>query len=214
MRKSLVNFEDLVNIIKDPDSDSSLCSSNVCFREFHIVLSNLLLFANELSEREVAYMTRSLQQYILRCNKSQCDIPVADGDIFDIDFGLSYSPEMGYNHPGLILGKIDTLFLVAPTTTQEKRIKMAFHPTDNPNGDWFYYKVGRKDGFAETCALIVGGVRLVSPARLLKKLGKLYEDISIENSLFKTVRRTAMNKIFEQELSAENADEKSPAKIG
>ena len=130
-----------------------------------------------------------------------CKEDIQVGDIFNIDFGINYEPEMSYNHPGLILEEVGDLVLVIPSSTSSTKLSNAYHPVKNKNGYWYYYEVDKSDGFAERCVLILGNVCTISKGRLLEKKGHLTCDIADENSLYRNIRNIMMQHLFAKEYN-------------
>ena len=197
-----VDFGLLDKIIKDESSESkSAGDSSICLSQFLNIISNITSQANDFTESDLALLTKSLQQFLHRRTFTSCREDIKVGDIFNIDFGINYEPEMSYNHPGLILEEVGDLVLAVPTSTSSKKLQNAYHPIKNKNGQWYYYEVDKTDGFAERCVLILGNVCTISKGRLLEKKGHLTCDISDENSLYRKIRNIMMQHLFSKEYN-------------
>ena len=197
-----VDFGLLDKIIKDESAESRCAgNSSICLSQFINIISNITSQANDFTESDLALLTKSLQQFLHRRFFTSCKEEIKVGDIFNIDFGINYEPEMSYNHPGLILEEIGDLVLVVPTSTSSKKLQNAYHPIKNKNGNWYYYEVDKNDGFAERCVLILGNVCTISKGRLLEKKGHLTCDISDENSLYREIRNIMLQHLFPKEYN-------------
>lgn len=70
------------------------------------------------------------------------------GNIYKIEFGLAYEPEMGFEHRAVILGKSNNLYYVVPITTYNANNPLysnAYHLIDNPNGNKRYYLIKQSE---------------------------------------------------------------------
>lgn len=193
-------FSELDKVIKDPKAETRQASdSSICLSQFLSIISNMAEKGLSFTESDLALLTKSLQQYLNRRTFTTCRETIQVGDIFNIDFGINYEPEMSFNHPGLVVELIGDLVLVIPSSTSPTKLANAYHPIKNPTGLWYYYRVDKADGFAEDCALILGNVCTISQGRLLEKKGHLTCDISDENSLYRQLRKIIFSNVFEYE---------------
>lgn len=198
-----VEFSELDKVIRDPMSETKIAKvGSIPLSQFLNLLSNLADKANSLTESDLSLFTKSFQQFLNRRTFTTCKDTVNVGDIFNVDFGINYEPEMSYNHPALVLEIVGDLVLVVPTSTSTTKLSNAYHPINNPTGHWYYYEVDIKDGFAEKCTLILGNVCTVSRGRLLEKKGQLTEDINLKDSLFKQIRNIILQNIFSLEYNS------------
>ena len=197
-----VDFKSLDAIIRDATSETrNAGDSSICLSQFLNIISNFTSKANDFTESDLALLTKGLQQFLNRRTFTGCKENIQVGDIFNVDFGINYEPEMSYNHPGLILEEIGDLLLVVPSSTSPTKLSNAYHPVKNKNGYWYYYEVDKNDGFAEKCVLILGNVCTISRGRLLEKKGHLTCDISDENSLYRQIRNIMMQHLFSKEYN-------------
>lgn len=197
-----VDFNALDKIIRDDSSETrNAGNSSVCLSQFLNIISNFTSKANDFTESDLALLTKGLQQFLNRRTFTGCKENIQVGDIFNIDFGINYEPEMSYNHPGLILEEVGDLVLVIPSSTSSTKLSNAYHPVKNKNGYWYYYEVDKCDGFAERCVLILGNVCTISKGRLLEKKGHLTCDMINENSLYRNIRNIMMQHLFAKEYN-------------
>lgn len=197
-----VDFKKLDQVIKNNSSETRKAgNSSICLSEFLNIISNFTSKVNDFTESDLALLTKSLQQYLNRRTFRTCKEDINIGDIFNIDFGINYEPEMSYNHPGVILEIVGDLVFVVPTSTSNTKLDNAYHPVKNPGGEWYYYEVDKTDGFAERCTLILGNVCTVSRGRLLEKKGRLTCDVCDDNSLYRQIRNIIFTHVFGYEYS-------------
>lgn len=94
---------------------------------------------------------------------------LSHNQILFVDFGMAFTPELGYAHPALLLRKIGRFCLVLPITSNSRTFRNAYHPTNNPGGDKNYYQVS--SGTASLtcdCSVIVNQPKIISEARIIK----------------------------------------------
>lgn len=101
-------------------------------------------------------------------------------NVYKIDFGLAYQPEMAFEHRGIVLGKKDNLYYVVPITTLNTGIHSdAYHPKDNLNGNQKYYllKELEYEFLDHTSVVKCNDIKTVSYLRFKKFLGTIRDDI-------------------------------------
>ena len=91
---------------------------------------------------------------------------------------------------------------VVPATSSASKLAQAYHPEDNPDGKWYYRKVGSGDGFAHDCVLIINNARIISKSSILSPMGKLVCDLQDGRQLFREVKATLLNHLFHREWAA------------
>ncbi len=186
-----VDFNLLKSIVLQPHaSQTKAKDSSVCLDQFLNMLQNLMSIGKNLSESEISLLTISLQQFLnhkARPNKYAYTGDINIGDIFNINCGLRYDPVLSYDHPALVMSKIEDLYFVVPSSTAQEKMNNAYN-TENVNRSWYYYKVGQSDGFHENCALILGNALVVSRYAFLTKEGHVIQDINDPESTFQKIR--------------------------
>lgn len=156
-----------------------------------------------LSEEEVSDITMSLQNWVMKRNTDtylkknndgdyiKTDVNI--GDIFLTDLGLNF--EKGYCRTALIVGNINDMVLVIPTTSQESYFEKAYHPIDNTKGDRLFRKVYKENGFDDNCVLLFDNLRIISKGRLLESNNTLKDKYDKEN-----IYHDIMMQVFENLL--------------
>lgn len=76
---------------------------------------------------------------------------------------------------------------------------VAYHPTDNPSGKWYYRKVGVAEGFAHDCALILNNAKIMSKTRIISVSGTIAGNLSDDNNVFREIRKTMIQNFFSKE---------------
>ncbi|WCK55127.1 hypothetical protein PP175_03830 [Aneurinibacillus sp. Ricciae_BoGa-3] len=193
-RPNHVDFSNLDKVLDNPLAKKRKAKeSSDSLGEFMFSLSNFIAYAGELREDELANLTKSLQNWMIRRNFTTCLVPVDIGDIFFADLGMTYKLESSYPHPVVVLEKVGNLLLVVPTTTSNDIVNSAYHPESNKTGIKYFRKVEKdEDGFDETCAILLSNASTINAGRLLKKQSCM-KNINDDKSIFKEIK----NSIFQ-----------------
>lgn len=186
-------LKDEIRAVNSKTTDAK--DSSTCLTEFLKLLSNLANNSTTYTQEQLASLTMSLQNWMIRKDWTTCNTPVKIGDIFYADLGNCYKPELAYPHPVVILEDIAGMVMVAPVTTSKEIVDCAFHPINNVTGKKEYRKAGTSEGFEHDCAIIISNVRTISKGRLIEKKGKMV-DINIPNSVFREVKQKAFELCF------------------
>lgn len=121
---------------------------------------------------------------------------IKKGEIYQIEFGKNYSPEMSYEHRGLIIGGKGKLFYVLPIFSYDmKKHTDVFHPMDYPNSksDYFLLKSSEYSFITHDSVLKLNDIRSVSINRILySQAGR----IPISSDTFTCIEKLAIQKIF------------------
>ena len=168
------------------------------YKRLIITLSNFSKFFSTTEK----YDTKNINQInnaITKWTNSHKNIKIHSykpGDIYKIEFGLAYEPEMGFEHRAVILGKSDKLYYVVPITTYNKNNPLysnAYHPIENPNGNKKYYLIKQSEypRFLDHDSIIkCNDIKTVSYKRFAnKKLGYIESDDfeEILNTIYQNV---------------------------
>lgn len=178
-----VNFGKLKSTLRRPESKSRLGNtSSDCLSEFTATLSNYIEHIHTTTQEELALLTMSTQDWILRRGYTTTKHDVKMKDIFFADLGNNYKPEFSYPHPVVILEKVGYLYIVVPSSTSPGNIGQAHHPIYKPKGSKYMRLVygddtDHSDGFEKTGALLLSNLRTISAGRLLEKKGNISEDL-------------------------------------
>lgn len=197
-----IDYKKLGQIAIDPAYRKRLAKdTSDVLANYLYLMSNLNAGVDAWSASEMAMITNSLNRW--QDKKTQVNSQnVSVGDIFMVDFGLCYAPELSYGHPALVLETWANLMFVVPATSSASKLAQAYHPEDNPDGKWYYRKVGSGDGFAHDCVLIINNARIISKSSILSPMGKLVCDLQDGRQLFREVKATLLNHLFHREWAA------------
>ncbi|RXT03563.1 type II toxin-antitoxin system PemK/MazF family toxin [Ammoniphilus sp. CFH 90114] len=196
-----IDFTKLRRIISSSTSASrNAIDSSESLSEFTASIANYIEHNHRIKENEMAMITMSMEDWRRKRNNrtySGSD-PIKIGDIFYADLGLTYSPELAYNHPVVILEQIRGLYLVLPVSTSHDSLTKAYHPILNPTGKKFLRKVlaSEGEGFLEDSAILISNMRTISPARLHGDKKGSMNNVTDPSSLFQEIRNTAFKMAF------------------
>ena len=116
---------------------------------------------------------------------------VKKGEIYQIEFGKNYSPELSYEHRGLIIGVRKKLLLVLPIFSYDPiKHPDVFHPIDFPNSksDLFLLKQNEFSFIQHDSVIKVGELRTISINRILYQQNG---SISITSDTYKLIESFA-----------------------
>ena len=105
--------------------------------------------------------------WLKRRTKNSFPKEINDGAILKTDFGKGYFGECAYIHFSLCIRKYKNKILVVPMTSVADTINKAYHPIDNPKGE-YRLRVGKKEeGFPLMCALFMNDAKFISIGRIV-----------------------------------------------
>ena len=133
------------------------------------------------------------------------------GDIFMVDWNLSYSPELSYEHPCVVIEEIGDFLFVLPVSGQKTYLEIGYHPVDKSDGDRNYRIVDITDGFNKRCVIHINQAKVISKTRILHKIGMLTTDSNGKCQLLEEIKTEMLNKYFPSEynkLLEENSEYK------
>ena len=90
------------------------------------------------------------------------------GQVCTIDYGKTYSGEIGYVHPGLCIGKKNSKYLFVPMTTGGSWRSGCYHPIYNPDSSKDNRQSYISEGFSKDGVLLVHDTKFVSGGRILE----------------------------------------------
>lgn len=194
-----IDYEILSSISVDPKSRNTLVNHTSKVLASYLQLLSNMIYANEkITESELAMIVASLNRWITKKEYINQQ-PYGVGKIVQLDWGANFSPELSYKHPALIIEEWKNTIFVIPATSTPSILASAYHPTDNPNGKWYYRKVGKSEGFAHDCTLILNNAKVMSKTRIISISGSLLGDLNNENNVFREIRRTMLRHFFSKE---------------
>ncbi len=123
------------------------------------------------------------------------------GDIYMVDWNLSYSPELSFEHPCVVIETLDDFLFVLPVSGQRQYLEIGYHPVDNLDGDKNYRIVDVNDGFRKRCAIHINQAKVISQTRILYKIGELKADETGNCELLNEIKLEMINKYFHNEYN-------------
>lgn len=191
-----IDFAKLQSVVKDRASITrNVKDSKRCYPEYNSLVSNYMVKHNTFKEKESALHIISMQNWIQKKELTTSATPPDYGQIWLTDLGSTYKPECAYTHPAVVIEMIGNMVLVVPSTTSPQLLADAYHPTDNPNGNKFYRKVGAPEGFAIPGVLILSNIRAISRGRLLD-LKSVMPGVNNKSSVFWEIKNRAFEFSF------------------
>lgn len=202
-----LNYSNLAAVAANSQARNTKASSisEVLSSYYMGVISGLIYEGEEITESEMAMISISLYKWLKYREKLRKRTPLINsaypvGSIVQIEWGVNFSPEISYAHPRVIIEEFNTMVLVIPATSTPSNIAKAYHPNDNPNGVWYYRKVGITEGFAHDCALIINNAKILSKARIISLSGKITGNINDEQNVFREIRRTMLEHFLQKNI--------------
>lgn len=123
------------------------------------------------------------------------------GDIFMVDWNLSYSPELSYEHPCVVIEEIGDFIFVLPVSGQKAYLEIGHHPIDQNKGDRNYRIVDVADGFNKRCVIHINQAKVISQTRILYKIGILSTDSNGRCQLLDEIKAEMLHKYFPKEYN-------------
>ena len=127
---------------------------------------------------------------------------VSVGDIYMVDWNLSYSPELSYEHPCVVIEKLDDFLFVLPVSGQKQYLEIGYNPSENKDGDKNYRIVDVGDGFRKRCVIHLNQAKVISQTRILYKMGELKTDDTGNCKLLNEIKLEMINKYFHNEYNS------------
>ncbi|MBO7703708.1 MAG: type II toxin-antitoxin system PemK/MazF family toxin [Solobacterium sp.] len=122
----------------------------------------------ELMPDYVEQNMRSEATWIMRwkCTSGeQVGVDVHEGDICWLDYGQTFSNEMGYQHFGLVLSIWERKALIVPITSNPR----AWEKAGRENYRGHLMRIGQPEGLKKPSTLFLNDIRFINTARILYK---------------------------------------------
>ncbi len=121
---------------------------------------------------------------------------IRKGEIYQIEFGKNYVPEMSYEHRGLIIGVKDKLLYVLPIFSYDSvKHTDVYHPIDylDSNGDLYLLKSSEFSFVKHDSVLKLNDIRTISINRILyQQSGR----IDSNSDTYKNIESLVLRKYF------------------
>lgn len=197
---------------KQLKNNTDECKKTLSYDNITVSKSIFGLFSKLINkfERTKSYQTglfiKSMNDWLDRYDQHHkpLDAKIGDinvGDIFMVDWNLSYTPELSYEHPCVVIEKVGDFLFVLLVSGQKQYIEMGYHPTKNKLGDKNYRIVDTSDGFNKQCVIHINQAKVISQTRILYKMGNLTTNELGECELFEEIKDTMLNTYFPNEYN-------------
>ena len=193
-------------------NNTEICKQTLSYDNTVVSKSIFGLFSKLINkfENSKSYQTglfiKSMNDWLDRYD--QCHRPLSGaieniqaGDIFMVDWNLSYAPELSYEHPCVVVEKIDDFLFVLPVSGQKQYLEIGYHPIENETGDKNYRIVDVSDGFNKRCAIHLNQAKVISQTRILYRMGTLNINESGSSELLDEIKETMLNIYFTNEYN-------------
>lgn len=158
--------------------------------------TNEVIVNNEISADEVRRLSASDERWATNRSKSISKRNIKKGDIYQFEFGKNYSPEMSYEHRGLVIGVKGKLLYVLPIFSYiASKMTDVYHPIDAPTSksDLYLLKQAEFPFIRHDSVLKLNDFRTVSVNRILySQPGR----IDTSSDTYKRIEELALQKCF------------------
>ena len=151
--------------------------------------------AKQETQKNQNFMAKSLERWTKRRNwyKFQNQNALRHNQIIFVEFGYSYSPELAYQHPALVLAKNNLFCKVLPITSNEDKFRLAYHPIENPNGQKTYYRLPKGlCNLEKDSVILINQIKTISCGRIIS----IIDTAGLPNDIYKEVRFLSLEDAF------------------
>ena len=204
-----IPIRELKNELRD---NVDKCKNTQSYDNVIVSKSVLGLFSKLINkfEKSKSYQTglfiKSMEDWLDRHNNDHQPldkniVTISVGDIFMLDWNLSYSPELSYEHPCVVINEIDDFLFVLPVSGQKQYIEIGYHPVDKKDGNRNYRIVDVSDGFNKRCVIHINQAKIISKTRILYRMGTLQINEDGRCPLLEEIKNEMLNKYFPNEYN-------------
>lgn len=158
--------------------------------------ANEAIINNVFTADELHRFSTSDSRWVGNKSKSYQTRKIKKGEIYQFEFGKNYSPEMSYEHRGLVIGVKNKLLYVLPIYSYDpKKHTDIYHPIDFPDskGDLYLLKNSEFAWINHDSILKLNDIRTVSINRILyKHSGK----INPTTDTYRSIETLVLQKYF------------------
>lgn len=163
----------------------------------NITKTNDLVLDGTLGSDEINRFAKSDYRWADNKRKDFQTRKVRKGEIYQLEFGKNFIPEMSYEHRGLVIGVNKKLLYVLPIFSYNpQKHQDVYHPIDNNNSKSDLYLLKSSDYLfiKHDSVLKLNDIRTISINRILyqQKDGR----IDIESFEYKAIEELVLNKYF------------------
>lgn len=96
--------------------------------------TNEAIINSAFNEDELRRLSKSDSRWVRNKGKSYQTRKIKKGDIYQFEFGKNYTPEMSYEHRGMVIGVKNKLLYVLPIYSYDpQKHTKVYHPVDCPD---------------------------------------------------------------------------------
>lgn len=132
--------------------------------------TNEAIINSAFNEDELRRLSKSDSRWVRNKGKGYQTRKIKKGEIYQFDFGKNYTPEMSYEHRGLVIGVKNKLLYVLPIYSYApQKHTNVYHPVDYPDSksDIYLLKNGEFQWINHDSILKPNDIRTVSVNRIL-----------------------------------------------
>lgn len=158
---------------------------------------NKLIINNTIKAGELDRLSEAESRWAKSRHSSMRKRQIKKGDVYQVEFGKNFIPEMSYEHRGLVIGVKGKLLYVLPIFSyQPSKHADVFHPVDNPDSksDLYLLKCGEYNFIHHDSVLKLNDLRTISVQRILYQQKNGYMDINSDE--YKTIENLVLHKYF------------------
>ena len=162
-----------------------------------VTKTNELVLSGTLGNNEIDRFSKSDYRWADNRQKQFQTRHVKKGEIYQFEFGKNFTPEMSYEHRGLVIGVNKKLLYVLPIFSYEPlKHPDVYHPIDNntSKSDLYLLKSVDYPFIQHDSVMKLNDIRTVSVNRILyhQKDGR----IDINSAEYKNIEELVLNKYF------------------
>lgn len=158
--------------------------------------TNATIINNSFSMDELHRFSKADFRWASNRGKNYQTRTIKKGEIYQFEFGKNFSPEMSYEHRGLIIGVKKKLLYVLPIFSYDsQKYPDVYHPVDFPNSksDVYLLKSTEFTCVKHDSILKLNDIRTVSVNRILYKHNG---NISPTTDTYKNIEALVLQKYF------------------
>lgn len=158
--------------------------------------TNASIIENAFNADELDRFSKSDFRWVINKGKPFRQKSVKKGEIYQFEFGKNYTPEMSYEHLGLVIGVKQKLLYVLPIFSYDPhKHPDIYHPKDHPDSksNMFLLKNHEFPFISRDSVLKLNDIRTVSVNRILyQQKGRLSPD----SDTYKQIEHLTLQKYF------------------
>ena len=158
--------------------------------------TNNAIINNMFTEDELHRFSKSDSHWIRNKGKRYQHRKIRKGEIYQIEFGKNYTPEMSYEHRGLVIGVKQNLLYVLPICSYNPtKHTDVYHPIDFPKsqGNYYLLKSSEFTCINHDSVLKLNDIRTISVNRIMYQHSG---SIPLTSDTYKKIETLVLQKYF------------------